>query len=74
MTDTKLLRETIKRSGIKYKFIADSLGISSFGLQKKIDNVHEFKASEIVRISSVLNLSDEKRDEIFFARSVNNIH
>lgn len=74
MTNAKLLRETIIKSGIKYKYIADYLGLSAFGLQKKIDNINEFKASEIVKISQLLNLSDKKRDKIFFAEQVNINH
>ena len=65
MTNAKLLRETIIKSGMKYRYVADCLGLSTFGLQKKIDNINEFKASEIVKISQLLNLSDKKRDKIF---------
>lgn len=67
MTDTKRLREAISASGLKYKYIANALNLSAFGLQKKIDNVTEFKASEIVALSKVLSLSDQQSKAIFFA-------
>lgn len=67
MTDTKLLRDKIKDSGLKYSFIAAKMGLSKQGFSKKIENDSEFKASEIQRLYEILNLSVEERDEIFFA-------
>lgn len=67
MTDTKRFRDAVKRSGLKYKHIAFELGITPYGLQKKIDNLTEFKASEIVKISEMLRLSEKERANIFFA-------
>ena len=57
MTDTELLRRAVNRSGLKYKAIASNLGITPFGLQKKIKNLTEFKASEISKITELLHLS-----------------
>lgn len=68
MTDTVLLRETIARSGIKYKALATALGLTPYGLQKKIDNRTEFKASEILALTDVLHLSEKERNAIFFAK------
>lgn len=67
MTDTYELRREIEKAGIKYKFLAEQLGITTYGLQKKIENVNEFKASEIEKLSDILSLSVEKRMSIFFA-------
>ena len=39
MTNTKLLNEKIVESGLKRKFIAEKLGLSTYGLQRKIENV-----------------------------------
>lgn len=69
MTDTKLFREKVKHRGLKYAFLADLLGITTFGLQKKIDNVTEFKASEIAKLSEALDLTTDERNHIFFAPS-----
>lgn len=67
MTNTYELRKAIEQSGLKYKYLAEQLGLSTYGLQKKIDNVNEFKASEIEKLSDILSLSVEKRMSIFFA-------
>lgn len=67
MTDTAALRHAIERSGLKYGRIAAEMGISSYTLQKKIDNIVEFKASEIVKLSALLSLGEADRNAIFFA-------
>lgn len=66
MTDTKLLRETIDSSGMSITFISNEIGISREALYKKISNTTEFKASEITKLSKILNLSNRARDVIFF--------
>lgn len=68
MTDTTALRKAIEETGLKYGRIAKEMGISPYTLQKKIDNIVEFKASEIKKLSSLLSLSDAERSSIFFAR------
>ncbi|MBS7225400.1 MAG: toxin-antitoxin system, antitoxin component, Xre family protein [Clostridiaceae bacterium] len=67
MTDTKLLREAIESRGLKYKYIAEELGITPYGLQKKIENESDFKAKEILALTRILGLSRKERDRIFFA-------
>lgn len=66
MTDSKALRKIIESKGLKYKYIAEVLHLSPFGLQRKIDNVTEFKASEIKRLSQLLSLSANQQQKIFF--------
>ena len=68
MTDTAALREAIEKSGLKYGRIAMEMGISSYTLQKKIDNVVEFKASEIAKLAALLSLNESERSSIFFAQ------
>lgn len=70
MTDTKALREKIEESGLKYGFIAEKLGLSRFGLKKKIDNDSSFKAEEIQKMCEVLSLTLKEREEIFFVMNV----
>lgn len=68
MTNTKLLREFIDRSGLKLQFVADSLGITRSALNNKIENRSQFKAAEITALCELLqieSLSDKER--IFFA-------
>lgn len=67
MTDTLELELAIKRAGFTKKEIADKLGISPMGLYQKINNVTEFKASEIALLYKLLNLkSFEEQQKIFF--------
>lgn len=68
MTNTKLLEKHIMLSGLKYKYIAEKLGLSYYSLRKKLDNITEFTASEIDILCEVLNLSVEERMRIFFAK------
>lgn len=70
MTDTKLLREAIDKSGMSITFIANEIGISREAFYKKISNITEFKASEIMKLSKILSLSNKSRDGIFFGTKV----
>lgn len=65
--NSKKLKSKIIASGIKYKAIAKFMGLSYYGLQKKINNETEFKASEIVSLCKILNINDpEIKEEIFY--------
>lgn len=68
MTDTKALRDKIKRTGFKYTYLAEKLGITIYSLQNKIDNDAEFKVSEIDILSELLGLSLKSKDNIFFCK------
>lgn len=69
MTNTALLRNTISNSGLKLSHIAKQMGLSAYGLQKKIDGESEFKASEITGLCDILKINDTRqRDAIFFAK------
>ncbi len=70
MTDSTLLNEEIVDSGITITAIARKLGITREGLYKKINNETEFKASEILSMQKILNLTNKKRDSIFFSNKV----
>lgn len=67
MTDTNRLNQAIRASGYRIAFIAGQLGLSYPGLKKKIDGETEFKASEIITLSNILDLTAEERETIFFA-------
>lgn len=67
MTLTNELEAAIKRAGVTKREIARKLGLSEMGLYKKIHNETEFKASEIMALSQLLNLLPPERDAIFFA-------
>ena len=71
MTNTEELRRIIKNSGLKLEYIAEQLGITRFSLSKKIENVTEFKTSEVQKMCDVLQISDPSMKEaIFFASEV----
>lgn len=68
MTDTNALRSAIVNSGLKYKALAEIMGLSPYALQMKIDNKSEFKASEIDTLANTLGMDMQQRDAIFFCR------
>lgn len=71
MTNTRELLQEIDNSGLKKSWIAEKLGLSYHGLQKKINNDNEFKASEIMMLCDILHItSAERKEEIFFAHDV----
>ena len=69
MTDSKGLREWIRDHGLKLGFIAKELGITTYSLQRKIDNQTEFKASEIA-VFSRIGMSRREINTYFFANIV----
>ena len=71
MTNTDRLKGLISNSGLKYLAIAEKMGLTYYGLQKKINNVTEFKASEIAMLCDILKISNsEEKESIFFAQKV----
>lgn len=65
-----MLSNEIADSGITITAIAKKIGITREGFYKKLNNETEFKASEISALQKILNLSNQKRDQIFFAKEV----
>lgn len=70
MINSELLKDKIKESGMKIQYVAIQIGLTPAGLYKKLNNGSEFKVSEIMALTRVLNLSSEERDAIFFAHDV----
>ena len=64
LTDTIELEVAMKRAGLTKREVARRLGLSEMGLYKKINNITEFKASEIMVLAEMLSVSN--LDEIFF--------
>ena len=69
MTDSELLRKIIKKSGYKMYKIAEELGISPYSLQKKIDNVVDFKVTEVRTLAEFLGLNKDQVNSIFFCKN-----
>lgn len=70
MTDVAKLKEKIKETGMTITFIAEKTGILRETLYNRFNGNADFKASEIVALTSVLRLTKAERDEIFFAATV----
>ena len=68
MTNTSLLEQYIEKSGYKKAYIAQQLGITSYGLALKINNKSEFKASEMTILCKLLKISARDKEAIFFAK------
>ena len=64
LTNTLELEAAIARSGYSKREVARMLNLSDMGLYKKIHNITEFKASEIMILVTKLNI--EKVGVIFF--------
>lgn len=67
MTNSLLLNYKIKKSGFKVEFIAKEMNLSRAGLYNKINGKSEFYASEIQKLSKLLKLDTDEREDIFFA-------
>ena len=69
MTNTGLLNKHISESGLKIGAILEKMNIKAYEtLRAKIENRRDFTASEIEKLSEILNLNREQREEIFFAK------
>lgn len=66
MTDINELKKCINESGMTVVHIAKKSGILRETLYRRM-KTGDFKLSEICALTRVLNLSKEKRDDIFFA-------
>lgn len=68
MTNSMALRALIESKGLKMKYVAEYLGLSSYGFQRKVDNLQEFKTSEVSAICELLDIKSlDMKEEIFFA-------
>lgn len=65
MTNTQLLDDKIKNSGLKISFIVDKLGISRTAFDKKRKNEIAFRAAEIYVLCDLLNINDDEKQDFF---------
>ena len=72
MTDIKKLIEIMDNKCVSRKLLAERLGITRYGLDKKLNEGSDFKAWQMYVIKEVLSLSDEEAEAIFFAKDVGN--
>lgn len=69
MTDTDALKTKISEAGLKQGFIAEKLGLTSYGFSKKLNNETEFKATEIQLLCDILNITSLREKESIFFKS-----
>ena len=67
MTNGSLLKEYAKSKKITLNELANAIGLTRQGLNKKITNRTEFKVSEVMRLSELLGLTEEQKQSVFFA-------
>jgi len=60
------LKAQLVRKGYTYETISKEIGISKNALWKKITGKNDFKLPEIQKLKSILNLSEDDFNEIFF--------
>lgn len=68
MTDTALLDKVIEQRGVKFNYLARELGLSDYGFYKKRNGLTEFTVSEVVKLSDILDLPRDLRDQIFLRK------
>lgn len=68
MIEVEKLKEIIDESGMTMVAIARKCNMSRETLYRKISGRSEFTASEIIRLTGVLDLSKRERDEIFLSQ------
>lgn len=66
LTDSEALKKLINSKGLKLKYVAEYLGLSSYGFALKLDNKQEFKTSEVAALCKLLNIKDLRIKEALF--------
>ena len=67
MTNTEALKKKIQEQGLKQGYIAEKMGLSSYGFANKLNNKTEFKATEIRFLCELLNITSlREKESIFF--------
>ena len=69
VTDSAALKELIKSKGLKLKFVANSLGLTSYGFALKLNNERELKTSEVAALCELLEIKSLKEKESLFFKS-----
>lgn len=68
MTDTTLLDQKIKESGLKQGYISEELGLSRQGWWLKRKGKYPLTADEIQKLCKMLNITSlREKENIFFA-------
>lgn len=74
MTDTKLLEEKLRLTGLTKNQIAKQLGLSRSGLYLKTVGKRSFNQTELSKLADLLKIKSMKEfNDIFFANNVDKI-
>ena len=65
MTNTQLLDERIKESGLKIGYIVEKLGISRQAWDRKKKNIIPFRVAEIYVLCDLLHIDDSEKPKFF---------
>ena len=66
--NAKMLKAIMEANGTSVRALANTSGIFSLILYFKLWGLLEFTLDEIVRLAKALNLSEQKVEQIFFAK------
>ena len=70
MTNTSKIKGKIAEKGYTFTSFAEAVNISRPALRKKINDIVDFKASEIERVCSVLDITRAEISDYFFTLDV----
>lgn len=69
VTNTEMLNQLIQEKGLKKIFLAKQIGLTPAGFYNCVNNLAEFRASQIDKLCDLLGIDDpEQRMAIFFAQ------
>lgn len=66
MTNTNEFKAALVRKGMTAGDLAEMIGISRQSLSYRMNNIVEFRISEVEKISQILELTLEEKNLIFF--------
>ena len=66
MTDSDALKALIKSRGLKLKYVADYLGLTSYVFALQLNNKQEVKTSEVAALCELLEIKSLKEKESLF--------
>ena len=70
MVNTNLLKAKIAEHGMNAGDFAKLLGVSRQSISLKMNNIREFKASEIQQAINILDIDSADTSKYFFAKDV----
>lgn len=70
MVNTNLFKAALVRNGMNTQDLAERIGMLRQSLSYRINNIVEFRISEVEKISQILGLTLEEKNLIFFANQV----